>query len=349
MVASEGADVRAPEAGPPAGAAARQRGQGLPPTVTVGVDIGGTKIATGAVTVSGEIMARAQRRTDADDPAAVERSVAECVKDLSEEVAGAGLEVSGVGVAAAGYASSDRATMMFAPNLAWRDHPLGQRLHDLTGQHVVVENDANAAAWAEYRFGGGRGHQDVLMVTLGTGVGGGIVESGRLLRGARGFAAEIGHVRAVKGGLLCGCGLHGCWEQYISGTALVQQAKERARRDPDWSPDLLALAGGDVGGITGPHVTEAARGGDHATRGLLAEIGILVGEFSASLVAVLDPGVVVVGGGVATAGDLLLGPAQESFVECLSPYGRRPPPVLRAAELGNEAGLVGAADLARGA
>lgn len=308
---------------------------------TIGVDIGGTKIATGVVDPDGTIVARAQRATPARDPGAIEQTVADCVNELT-----AGHDVAAIGVAAAGFVSTDRSTVLFAPNLAWRDRDLRRGVQALTGLDVVVENDANAAAWAETRFGAGRGHSDVVMVTLGTGVGGGIVVGGRMVRGHRGFAAEIGHVRAVPDGRLCGCGNRGCWEQYISGNALVAEARRRAT-DPGWSPALLELSGGSPDMVSGPVITELAQAGDEALIALLAEIGDLVGVFCASIAAVLDPGVVVVGGGVSGAGDLLMGPALEGFLRELSPRGHRPPIELRQAVLGNAAGIVGAADLAR--
>jgi glucokinase len=310
--------------------------------MTIGVDIGGTKIASGVVAEDGSLVAEAQRRTPARDPQAIEVVVAECVAELAD-----GHPVGAVGVAAAGFVSSDRSSVIFAPNLAWRDRPLRRALEGLIGRPVVVENDANAAAWAEYRFGAGRGHRDVVMLTLGTGVGGGIVVGGRLVRGTYGFAGEIGHVRAVPGGHPCGCGNAGCWEQYISGNALVREARRRAVADPAWAPGLLERAGGFPGGITGPLLTEVGQTGEPAVVGLLAEVGGLVGAFCASLVAVLDPGVLVIGGGVSTAGDLLLEPAREAFGRTLSARGHRPAVELRRAELGNEAGMVGAADLAR--
>ncbi len=310
--------------------------------MTLGVDIGGTKIAAGMVADDGSIVAMSRRDTPASDPDAIEATVAEIIEDLIAEHA-----VSGVGIAAAGFVSEDRSAVRFAPNIAWRERPIAQALKARTGIDVVVENDANAAAWAEYRFGAGRGHEHVTMVTLGTGLGGGIIIGGRLLRGAHGAAAEIGHVRAVPDGRQCGCGNRGCWEQYIAGRALEREAEERATADPDWAPGLLQLAAGHPDGITGPMVTELAMAGDSDLVALLAEYGRRVGAFVASMVAVLDPAVVVIGGGVSKAGDLLLGPAQEGFLAQLSARGHRPAAEIRLAELGNAAGLVGVADLAR--
>ncbi len=309
---------------------------------TLGVDIGGTKIAVGAVDEAGRIMATSRRDTPADDPAAIEDVVVDAVKELLADH-----RVSAVGVAAAGFIAADRSTVRFAPNIAWRERPLGRTLSRRLGVEVIIENDANAAAWAEYRYGAGRGHEHVVMLTLGTGLGGGVVIDGRLLRGEFGISAEIGHVRAVPDGLLCGCGNLGCWEQYISGNALVDRARERVVADSGWSVELLRRAGGDVDAIAGPLITDVARDGDRAVVDLLSDYARDVGVFCASMVAVLDPGVIVVGGGVSAAGDLLLTPAREAFAASLPARGHRPQAHLALAELGNEAGLVGVADLAR--
>ncbi len=308
----------------------------------IGVDIGGTKIAAGVVDEDGAILVRHKRETDPHEPGAIEETVVELVEELAGEH-----EVGAVGVAAAGFVSSDRATVLFAPNIAWRDHPLRDRLAASVDLPIVVENDANAAGWAEYRFGAGRGVQDMVMLTIGTGLGGAIVVGGTLLRGAHGVAAEIGHVRVVPDGHMCGCGHPGCWEQYASGRALTRQARAAAVAYPDRAQALLALAGGDEKKIKGPHVTQVAQAGDELGIELLAELGTWIGAGVADLVAVLDPAVVVVGGGVCAAGDLLLEPIRHAFGEALSARGHRPEPRIVVAELENDAGIVGAADLAR--
>ena len=232
------------------------------------------------------------------------------------------------------------------PNLSWRDEPLKADLERLTGLPVVVENDANAAAWGEFAFGAAADADDLLLVTVGTGVGGGIVLDGRLHRGTFGIAAEIGHLRVVREGRLCPCGNHGCWEQYASGSALVRDTQEAARSSED-AAALVERAGGDPGAITGPMITTAAQEGDPFAIERLAVLGMWLGEGIASLAAVLDPGVVVIGGGVSAAGDLLLDPIREHFRANLTGRGHRPELEIRAATLGNDAGLIGAADLAR--
>jgi glucokinase len=308
--------------------------------LAIGVDIGGTKVAAGVVDEDGAILAETRAKTPAGDAKAALDAVVDAVRELARDH-----DVAVVGVAAAGYVSADRSTMLFAPNLPWRDVPVRDAVGARVDVPVVVENDANAAAWAEYRFGAGRGEQDLVCLTVGTGIGGGILIEGALYRGRWGIAGEPGHMCVVADGELCGCGNRGCLEQYASGTALTRYAREHAARDPDGAWRLLDLAEG--GEIEGPHVTAAAREGDPLAVAAFDRVGRWLGRGMADLAAVLDPGVFVVGGGVADAGDLLLQPVRESYTEHLSGVAHRPVAAIRRAALGNNAGLVGAADLAR--
>jgi glucokinase len=287
--------------------------------LAVGIDVGGTKIAGGVVDEQGTILATALRVSPATDTNAIEASIEELVDELRGNH-----EIAAVGVGAAGFVDSKRSTVMFAPNLAWRDEPLRHDLEKRLGLPVVIENDANAAAWGEFTFGAGADVADTLLVTVGTGVGGGIVLNGELHRGAFGVAAEIGHMRVVPDGILCGCGNRGCWEKYASGTALVREARDQARQGSLIARTLLDRAGGDVEAITGPLITEAAREGDQFAREALAVLGRWLGEGIASLTAVLDPAVVVIGGGVSEAGDLLLDPVRAHFKANLTGRHYRP-------------------------
>lgn len=306
------------------------------------MDIGGTKVAAGVVDEHGTILATTYRDTPADDVARIEDSIAAVVRELSDSY-----DVAAVGVGAAGFIDAKRSTVMFAPNLAWRDEPLQASLQRRLGTRVVIENDANAAAWAEVRFGAGRGGEHVVALTVGTGIGGGIVINGQLLRGQFGAAAEIGHVTVVPDGRRCGCGLRGCWEQYASGRALVREAHELARSAPQSAGELVRLAGGRPECITGAMVTQAALGGDSAALRCFEVVGTWLGRGLAGLAAILDPGLFVIGGGVSAAGEVLRAPASGAFEACLTGRGYRPAAELRIAELGPAAGLVGAADLAR--
>ncbi len=252
-----------------------------------------------------------------------------------------------VGIGAAGFVAADRATVVFAPHLSWRNEPLRQALGQRVPLPTFVDNDANAAVWAEHRFGAGRGESHLVMVNLGTGIGGGIVIGGRVIRGRHGIAGEFGHMQVVPDGIRCECGNRGCWEQYASGNALVREARVLMSAGSPVVSDLFDRVGGRPEDLTGPVVTEAARDGDPLARELLNEIGRWLGIGMADLAAALDPGMFVIGGGVSAAGDLLLGPAREAFRRQLTGRGYRPEASIVTAELGNEAGLVGAADLAR--
>jgi glucokinase len=309
----------------------------------IGVDVGGTKIAAGLVSIDGQIVRAASEPTP-DDAAKIAGVVGLLVERLLEE--SDGIEVGGIGIGAAGFVDVDRATVRFAPNIDWVDEPLAAEVGRYVDLPVVVENDANAAAWGEYRFGAGADTDDLLFVTIGTGVGGGIIHRGVLFRGGFGAAAEIGHLRVVPDGRHCGCGQRGCFEQYASGSALVRDARERVAAGDVQAKPLLAVAG-DAEGITGPMVTDLAQQGDPMCVDLLHDVGRWSGEGFATLAAVLDPSVIAIGGGVAAAGDLLLDPVRSAFEEHLSARGHRKIAELRLAALGNEAGIIGAADLAR--
>ena len=193
--------------------------------------------------------------------------------------------------------------MLFAPNLAWRDEPLKERVEERIDREVVVENDANASAWAEARFGAARGYRDVMLVTVGTGIGAAIIINGELYRGRWGIAGEPGHIRVVPDGRLCGCGNRGCWEQYCSGNALVAEAREFARRTPEGAIRLLQLGGGTPEGISGPVITQAAIEGDPAALRCFQTVGGWLGQGLADLAAILDPACFVIGGGVSEAGE----------------------------------------------
>ena len=311
-------------------------------SLAVGVDIGGTKVLGGVVAEDGTVVARARRPTPSHDVADTATAIAAVVAELRERHG-----VDAIGIGAAGWIDLNRATVLFAPNLAWRDEPLRDRLQQLIGLPVVVENDANAAAWAEYRFGSARGEPVVLMITLGTGIGSGLVVGGEVYRGAYGVAPEFGHMTVVAGGRRCGCGNRGCWEQYASGKALVREARDIASGAPLAAERLMQLAGGTVAAIQGELVTKAALEGDAAAGECFDEVGKWLGMGLADLAAALDPSCFVIGGGVAEAGHLLLAPTTAAFAANLTGRGHRPAASVRLAALGNAAGLIGAADLAR--
>ena len=318
--------------------------------LAIGIDIGGTKVAGGAVDASGAVLARARadtpHRSTSQD--VVEDTIVAVVDELVSRVQADDLgDVVAVGIGAAGFVAADRATVAFAPHLSWRHEPLRDALARRVAVPITVDNDANAAAWAEWKFGAARGESHLMIVNLGTGIGGGIVIDGRVQRGRYGIAGEFGHMQVVPNGLRCECGNKGCWEQYASGNALVREARDLIDARSPVAEDLLGAVGGDPSRLTGPLITAAAQAGDPTAIELLAEIGEWLGVGIANLAAAFDPGTFVIGGGVSAAGPLLLDPARETFRRLLTGRGYRPEAQILAAELGNEAGLIGAADLAR--
>ena len=307
----------------------------------IGIDIGGTKIAGALVDAQGQIVLEERVPSPAGDPEAMVDAVVGLIERLS-----ANHEVIGAGVAAAGFIDADQSTIIYAPNISWRNEPFKAKLEAKLNIPVIIENDANAAGWAEYRYGAGRGFKHMIMLTIGTGVGGAVITDSHMLRGGFGIAGELGHLRVVPDGLLCGCGQNGCLESYASGTALLRTARELAASN---SPegDRLREIEAEAGQLTGLEVYKAILEGDKGALRLLSELGSWLGQAIGSLVAVLDPEVVVIGGGVSAAGDLLLNPIREAYLAHLPARGYRPELKITTAEFVNDAGVVGAADLVR--
>lgn len=303
----------------------------------IGLDIGGTKIAGFRVRDDGRVQDRRTVSTPASDSDATVDAAIAVAKELVSH------DVRAVGIGAAGMVDHQD-VVLYSPNLSYRNLPIGSRVGEAMGLPCVADNDANAAAWGEFRVGAGRDVDDMLLVTIGTGIGGGIVSGGRLIHGANGFAGEIGHIIVEPNGPLCGCGNRGCWEQVASGTAVERSGKLAAARDP--GSLLVSLADGDPDRVTGRTVTEAARRNDEVALGILAEVGRRLGEGMAGLVNVLDPELVVAGGGAVEAGELLLGPARAAFRQAVEAPEYRPDVPVRAAALGNDAGGIGAALIA---
>jgi glucokinase len=310
--------------------------------LTIGVDVGGTKIAAAVVDPAGNVVDSVRIPTPVESAGAVEDGIVDAMSALAGRH-----EVIAAGVAVPGFVDEKRSTLRFAPNLPIRDRPLRDLLMERLRLPIVIENDANAAAWGESKFGGGRGASDMVLVTVGTGIGGGIVLNNTLIRGSFGAAAEIGHMRVVPDGELCGCGRSGCWEQYASGSALGRYGRELAEAEPDVAVELVRMAGGDHKAIEGWMVGERARAGDPAGLRLMTKLGNWLGAGIADLADILDPAVVVVGGGVVELGDLLLVPARQAYEAQLSAAEHRPHLRIVGAQLGNDAGMIGAADLAR--
>jgi len=311
--------------------------------LSVGIDIGGTKVAAGVVDESGQIVRRIQRLTPSRSPEAVEDAIVESVRELARS-----LPICAVGIGAAGWIDTEQALVRFSPHLAWRNEPLRDRLSERITVPVLVDNDANAAAWAEFRFGAGQGSRVMVCLTLGTGIGGALVINGRMFRGRYGMAGEFGHMTVVPDGHWCPCGNRGCWEQYASGNSLVRDARALLAEGAPGAQDLLGhVADRNPDNLIGPDVTRAAVDGDRLAIELIADIGIWLGRGMANLAAALDPDLFVIGGGVSAAGDLLLEPARTVYARTLTGRGFRPMADIQKAHFGNDAGLIGAADLAR--
>ena len=312
-------------------------------SLTIGIDVGGTKVLGGVVDESGKVLTTARKDTPRQGGSALTQTIADVAKELLQQHS-----VASVGVSAAGFVSSDRKTMLATPNIAdWNGVDLDHQLTQLIGLPVVIENDANAAAWGEAKFGAGKNQDHMMMLTVGTGIGGGIVVNGALYRGAYGIAAEYGHMRVVPEGHICGCGARGCFEQYASGNALLRHAREAINASPEVARNLLSRGDGTVAGLTGQAITEAARDGDPVALAAFNTTGQWLGAGIASLAVLLDPACVVIGGRVIDAGEILLKPTRESLERNMPFAGKHPYPQIIAAQLGNEAGLVGVADLAR--
>lgn len=306
-------------------------------TYAFGLDVGGTNVRAGLVDGKGTIVDREHIATPADADART-AAMADMVRTLRDRNAVGRLPV---GVGAAGLVDLD-GVVRYAPNLDWRDAPVRATLAEALDTDVRVENDAAVAAWGEYRAGAAR-HVvgGALVLTIGTGVGGGLIMDDRLVRGNDGLGGEFGHMIIHEGGARCPCGNHGCLEALASGTAIGRIARETLTSTDE--PSMLR----DLEQVTGTAVTDAAHAGDGLAVDVLARAGFWLGVGIASLVNSFDPGVVIIGGGVLAAGELLLAPAVAAYhPRVVARRYRTMPPVLRA-QLGDDAGLIGAALLAQ--
>ena len=310
---------------------------------SIGIDIGGTKMAGALVDDAGNILNELRIPSPIDDSDQMIEAIGSLVSKL-----GGGEQVIAVGVAAAGFISVDREIMYHSPNIAaWRNEPLKKRIETKTKLPVLLGNDANAAGWAEFRFGAGAGSKGMIMLTIGTGVGGAIISDGVLLKGGFGIGGELGHAVLYPGGKECGCGQSGCVESYCSGTALLKAARELASSDDIKAARLRELML-ETGELSGEQLYRAISENDTAANELIAELGKNLGTAIASIyVPLLDPELVVIGGGVSAVGDRLLAPIRSAFENSSPAKGFRPEPKIVKAKFLNQAGLVGAADLAR--
>lgn len=274
------------------------------------------------------------------------QSIVDTIIDVAREIT-AEHKVDSIGIGAAGYVDKDCRVVHFGPNMAWEDEPLADKVEKALGIPTRVENDANAAAWGEFTYGVAAEYNSIVFVTLGTGVGGGIILDGELFRGAGGTGGEIGHIAVVQGGANCGCGLLGCWEQYASGGALVRAAREEAELNPQFAKTLLELVNGEAEKITGYTVTQAAELGCRAALTAVESLANYSARAMSDLARILDPDVFVLAGGVSEAGEIVRKPIEDALATYVGQAKAfRVTPVLTAT-LGNAAGIIGAADLSR--
>ncbi len=300
--------------------------------------MGGTKIAAGLVSPEGELLSEVRYPT-ANVREQLLSTIAEAIMEVKR-----GYEVGGVCLAVPGFILARENKVLSAANLeAIEGIPLKDEMGDRTGLPVTVENDANAAAWGEFRFGVGKDVDDLIFVTLGTGVGGGIISHGVLLRGARGMGGELGHITVQPAGPRCGCGNRGCLEALASGTAIERRAREVADERPHSALRRLTTERAPLGG----DVLDLAREGDEAALEVLREAGTWLGIGLATFVNIFDPEVIAIGGGLSEAGDLVLEPARREL-RLRSHSPSRDLVEIRKATLGVNSGMLGAAALARG-
>lgn len=311
------------------------------PTLTIGVDVGGTSVRAGVVDDRGVVIDLARAATPRG-----ERPLEDAIAGLIAELRSRH-EVDGVGLAVAGFVHTDLRAVRYAPHLSWRAAPVAHRIAERSGLPVTLEHDANAAAVAEHRYGAARGTDVSVLVAIGTGIGAGLLLGGRIFRGAHGVAPELGHLRLVPDGRPCSCGKQGCWERYCSGTALVTTTVELFASDPGRSTVLARELVHDPGSITGRRVAGAARDGDPVALQAMSELARWLGEGLALVADVYDPEVIVIAGGVSESAPLFLDAAREHYAGALTGAGHRPLARIRTAQLGDEAAIVGAATLAR--
>ena len=310
--------------------------------LTLGLDLGGTKVLGIALSERGEVVAECRRPTPRAQDALMD-TLGAVAEELMTTTSGDG-DVVAVGVGAPGLVDRD-GVLRAAPNLPFVDRlQLRAGLAARLGLPVRADNDATCAAWGERQLGAARGKDHVLVVTLGTGIGGGIIADGRLYRGANGFAGEIGHMVVEPHGPACPCGQRGCWERYASGSGLGRLGREAAHAGQ--VPRVLELAGDDPEAVRGEHVTRAALEGDAGARAVFGRFAWWLALGLANLANVFDPEMFVIGGGLVEAGDVLLDPARAAFQDLVEAADRRPEISIVPAALGERAGAMGAAVLA---
>ena len=308
--------------------------------LTIGIDIGGTKISAGVVDSSGNLIDSSRCSTPAEGGKELISSVINLIKEFNQKY-----EIKGIGISIAALISSDYGTIVGAPNIANLSKlNFVNEIKEEFELPIIIENDANAAMWAEFKFGNAKGLNPVMFFIIGTGVGGGLVIDGKLFKGANGIGAEFGHMCVVPDGLLCGCGSKGCIEQYASGGALIRYANEALLANPDKSDEVLSFGEGKLSGTA---LTKAAKAGNELALAAFSKQADWLGLACASYSLIIDPQAIIIGGGVVDAGELFLAPVRAAMRKYMPFAESHVPPKIIAAKFGNDAGLIGAAELVR--
>ena len=308
--------------------------------LTIGIDIGGTKISAGVVDSSGNLIDSSRCSTPTEGGKELISSVINLIKEFNKKY-----EIKGIGISIAALISSDYGTIVGAPNIANLSKlNFVNEIKEEFELPIIIENDANAAMWAEFKFGNAKGLNPVMFFIIGTGVGGGLVIDGKLFKGANGIGAEFGHMCVVPDGLLCGCGSKGCIEQYASGGALIRYANEALLANPDKSEEVLSFGEGKLSGTA---LTKAAKAGNELALAAFSKQADWLGLACASYSLIIDPQAIIIGGGVVDAGELFLAPVRAAMRKYMPFAESHVPPKIIAAKFGNDAGLIGAADLVR--
>ena len=313
----------------------------IPPGSAIGVDLGGTKVHAAVVGPDGTVIS--ERRLPTDVGGGPTKVVDDIVRAVRDELDADLSVIDAVGVGLAGQIDPETGVVRSSPNLKWTDFPFGERLQQALGVPVVVENDVTTAAWGEWRHGAGRGIEDLLVLYVGTGVGGGIVSDGRLLAGDRGMAGEVGHMTIVAGGRQCSCPNRGCLEAYVGGWAIAERAVEAVVANPEAGRGLLDLARGEE--LTARLVAEAADTGDELALGLMYDTGQYLGAGLTGLIHIFNPARVVFGGGVIEGSPGLVTAAESVVRADAIPAYTDGLEVLRS-ELAGNAGVIGSASMA---
>lgn len=310
--------------------------------LTVGIDIGGTSVRAAVVDEHGEML-DTLRAVTPPTTEALEHCLDRLVGELTDRWA-----VRAVGLAIAGFISPDRSEVRFAPHLPWRNARVAEDMSARIGLPVFAEHDANAAAIAELRFGAASRGKNSLVLAIGTGIGAGLILNGEIYRGSFGVAPELGHISVVPNGRPCACGKRGCWERYCSGTALVDNVIELLA-DGRWGASSLAVESeADPGSLTGRRVAAAAADGDPVAVAAFAQFSAWLGQGLAMIADIFDPDLIVLAGGVGSAASgQFLDDAREHYAALVTGAGYRRLARIRATQLGESAGLIGAAEAAR--